>query len=316
MNARYSTRVVPVLLALFAGTGVAPESASADLRPSDVTVSADPDSLFTGERLHYVIIVRHDGQEPISIASLAAGQGTPFEIISSKSNTKKLDSGGMEYRMDTELAPFGLGRQSLPRFRVIAGKETLADGKRLDIIPAETVTVLSLTDPSVRELRPIVPPVGAPFPFWLLFPVLVVLLVLLLLFGIMRSLYGKLKSILVDPVRASRKRLRTIRRQLSKGLSPADGYESLSNILREFLQKRYSFGAMEMVTQEIAEELATRNSNIREELVKLLVQADLVKFADSRPTIDECRRSLRVAEVLVATATATEQQEPPIPDNG
>jgi DNA-binding transcriptional regulator LsrR (DeoR family) len=61
-----------------------------------------------------------------------------------------------------------------------------------------------------------------------------------------------------------------------------------------------------MVTQEIAEELAVRRINIREELIKLLDQADLVKFADSRPNIEECSRSLQIAETLIASATEPE----------
>jgi hypothetical protein len=277
------------------------------LRSNDVTVSAEPDSLLVGEHLHYVITVRHDGVEPISIASLSAGQGTPFEITGTKSNSKKLPDGRTEYRMETDLAVFALGVQGLPRFTVQAGKGAASEGKRLDVTPAESVTVLSTTDESITELRPIMPAVKAPFPTWLIVPFLLLLFVLIIVASIVRYLFGILRRHLEDPVRAARKKLRSIRRQLSKGLSPALGYESLSNILREFLQKRYQFGAMEMVTQEIAEELATRNSNIREELVKLLVQSDLVKFADSRPTIDECRRSLRVAELLVATATEQEE---------
>lgn len=307
MNARYSIRACAALLALSAAIGLASQPAAAVLRPSGVTVSAEPDSLLVGERLHYVITVRHEGQAPLSIVSLAAGQGTPFEIIGTKSNTKKLPGGGLEYRMDTELAVFSLGSRPLPHFTVLAGNGSAAEGDRLDVAPSETVTVLSTTDASIRDLRPIVPPVSAPFPKWVIVPLLITLFLLLLIGLVVRSLYRTLRSHLDDPVRAARKKLRTLRRQLSKGFSPEAGYESLSNILREFLQKRYSFGAMEMVTQEIAEELATRRIRTRHELLRLLDQADLVKFADRRPDIEECRRSLRVAELLVATPTEMDE---------
>ncbi|NTU52359.1 MAG: hypothetical protein HGA97_01375 [Chlorobiaceae bacterium] len=309
MNARFSFRVVAAFLALIAGTVFNHDMVSAVLRPSDVTVSARPDSLLAGERLHYVITVYHEGPEQLSIASLATGQGTPFEIISTKSNSKKLSDGRVEYRMDTELAVFGLGRKPLPRFTVLSGKGAVSERARFDVVPTESVTVLSASDSTITELRPIVPALKAPLPAWLLVPVLLVLLVLLLVGSFVRSLFITLRRHLDDPVRVARKKLRSIRRQLSKGLSPDLAYESLSNILREFLQKRYQFGAREMVTQEIAEVLASRKINIREGLLKLLDQADLVKFADSRPGIDECRRSLRVAEVLVANSTEPEEPE-------
>jgi hypothetical protein len=321
VSAGFNNIVRASLLAL-ACTGAAlhPACARAALRASDVTLSAEPDSLFAGERLHYIITVQHDRRDAVSIASLKTGQDTPFEITGSKSSSKSLQNGRSEFRMETELAVFGSGRQPLPGFTVQADNASAKGQERLAINPNASVTVLSMSDSTVTELRPIAPPVSAPMPTWLLVPVLFVLVSLGLVGYFVKQLVTALRRHLDDPVRAARQKLRSIRRQLSKGLQPPDGYESLSNILREFLQKRYRFGAMEMVTQEIAEELAVRNINIRQELLKLLDQADLVKFADSRPNIDECRRSLRVAEVLVATAadaeTTKEEGEPLTGDGG
>ena len=313
MSAGRNSIVRATLLALAcAGAALSPASADATVRPSDVSVSAEPDSLFAGERLRYLITVQHDRKDSVAVASLKTGQGTPFEITGTKSSSKILQNGRAEFRMDTEIAVFGSGQKTLPAFTVLSGNGPAAAQERLDIKPGASVTVLSMSDSTVTELRPIAPPVSAPLPTWLLVPVLLVLTALGVVGYIVQRLVTALQRYFNDPVRAARLKLRSIRRQLSKGLAPADGYESLSNILREFLQKRYQFGAMEMVTQEIAEELAARKVNIRQELLKLLDQADLVKFADRRPDIEECRRSLRIAEVLVATAAeaATMAEEP------
>jgi hypothetical protein len=304
VNAGCNIFAIVALLVLTAGG-----AASAALRPADVTVSAEPDSLFAGERLHYVITVQHNSKDSVSVASLKTGQGTPFEITGTKSFSKSLPDGRTEFRMDTELAVFGSGRKPLPGFTVLSGNSSTTGPQRLVITPSASVTVLGMTDSTVTELRPISPPVSAPFPTWLLVPVLLVLVLLGLAGYLVKLLFTALRRHLDDPVRAARQKLRAIRRQLSKGLQPAAGYESLSNILRQFLQKRYQFGALEMVTQEIAEELAARKINIREELIKLLDQADLVKFADNRPDIEECRRSLRIAEVLIASAAEAETTE-------
>jgi flagellar basal body-associated protein FliL len=299
-------QALSVVLACLMGNVLSSAPAAATIRMSDVTVSAEPDSLFTGERLHYIITVLHEGRETVSIASLRTGQGTPFEITGTKSTSRNLNDGRAEFRMDTELAVFGSGQQALPGFTVQAGNGTDGVRERLVVTPSASVTVLSMSDSTVTELHPIAPPVSAPFPTWLLIPVMLVLLVLAMSGYLVWRFVSALRRHLDDPVRAARTKLRTIRRQLSKGLLPAAGYESLSNILREFLQNRYQFGALEMVTQEIAEELAVRRINIREELIKLLDQADLVKFADSRPNIEECSRSLKIAETLIASATEPE----------
>ena len=312
MSAGLNSTLRAALIALAcAGATLRPASAEATVRPTDVTISAEPDSLFAGERLRYLITVRHDRKDSVAVASLKTGQGTPFEITSTKSSSKILQNGSAVFRMDTEIAVFGSGQYQLPGFTVISGKGPVAAQARLDINPTASVTVLSMSDSTVTELRPISPPVSAPWPTWLLLPVLLLLAALGIVGYLVKLLVTALQRHFNDPVRAARIKLRSIRRQLSKGLPPADGYESLSNILREFLQKRYQFGAMEMVTQEIAEELASRKINIRHELLKLLDQADLVKFADRRPDIEECRRSLRIAEVLAATAAepAPEEEE-------
>jgi hypothetical protein len=295
-----------MMLAVLAA--VFPKAADGALQPSDVTVSAAPDSLLAGERLHYVITVRHDGLRAISVEALEAGQGSAFEFSGSKSTSKKLPDGSSEFRMDAELAVFGSGRQRLPGFTVTARNGVLAGKERLEVKPAASIVILSMTDSTMTDLRPIVPPVKAPFPSWILVPAAAVLLVLFVAAYAARRLLVRVRRHLADPVRAARKKLRSISRQLSKGMSPAEGYEALSNILREFLQNRYGFGAMEMVTQEIAKELAASRINIRESLLQLLVRADLVKFADIRPDIEECRRSIKVAEVLVGSAGEPEPE--------
>ena len=316
MSAGCKSILTVALLAACVGVALPPASAIAALRPADVQVSAEPDSLFAGERLRYVITVRHDRRDSVSVASLRTGQGTPFEITGTKSFSKKLPDGRVEFRMDTEIAVFGSGQHQLPGFTVISGQAPSKAPERLAITPAESVTVLSMSDSTVTELRPIAPPVSAPWPTWILLPALLALAALGIVGYFIKRLVTALRRHLDDPVRAARQKLRAMRRQLSKGMPPAAGYESLSNILREFLQKRYRFGAMEMVTQEIAEELAARKINIRQELIELLDQADLVKFADSRPDLEDCRRSLRVAEVLVATASEVEMPEEPKEDGG
>jgi hypothetical protein len=276
-------------------------SASGGVSVSDVTVRAEPDSLFSGERIHYVITVRHDTKGTISVEGLETGPSTAFELAGRTESSRRQPDGSLELSVSTDIAAFSSGHQRLPGFTVTEMRNGRSRPSRLYFRPSSSVFVMNMTDSTMTRLRPVAPPVGPGFlPWLLLLPVVAV--VLLLLFAVLHLLkQGLLKSSpgsLIDPVRAARQKLKSLDRQLSKGLSPSEGYENLSNILREFLQHRYRFRAMEQVTQEIAEELDVRQVRTRETVLKLLLRADLIKFADGRPDIEECRSSLRVAEAF------------------
>jgi hypothetical protein len=85
-------------------------------------------------------------------------------------------------------------------------------------------------------------------------------------------------------------------------MPPRECYEELSNILRSFLENHYRIRALEAVTQEIERDLEKIGVPDLDDVMNLLRQADLVKFADSRPELDETRLSLQKAEEFVRTA--------------
>ena len=280
-------------------------SAPGGLSISDVSVRAEPDSLFSGERIHYVITVHHDTKGTITVEGPETGPSTSFELAGRNESSRRLPDGSLELSVSTDLAAFGSGHQRLPGFTVTEMRKGRSRPSRLYFRPSSSVVVMSMTDSTMTRLRPVAPPVGPGFlPWLLLLPVIAV--VILLLFAVLHLLkLGILKNSpgsLIDPVRAARQKLKSLDRQLSKGLPPSEGYENLSNILREFLQHRYRFRAMEQVTQEIADELDFRQVRARDTVLKLLLRADFIKFADGRADIDECRNSLKVAEAFFAGA--------------
>ena len=312
MNGRFNTiRIAATLAVALMWAAFFTNAAQGTVRLSDITLSASPDSLLTGERLHYIISVHHDGRKTISIEGLDIRPGSVFELIGRTESSTKLPDGSVDYRMDAELAPFGSGSQRLPGFTVTARESAGKEDERLEVKPTAAIVISSMTDSTMTELRPIVPPLSPGFPLWLMIPATAFVL-LLLGAGYLLKRFLLKPGVLADPAHAARQKLRSLEKHLSKGLAPAEGYETLSNILREFLQSHYQFRAMEQVTQEIAEELTKRQVKAKETVLQLLERADLIKFADSRPNIDECRRSLKIAEALVAgTGTLTEEPTPP-----
>lgn len=312
---------------LLCGLLVTPVGALArPFRTADVTVSADRDSLFVGERLRYRITVRHDGRGKLAVTGLQAGSGRSFELVRREDASVRLPDGGVELQVTAELAAFGTGRQQLPGFTVTRARSGRSPAAALPYRPGASVVVVHLTDSTMARLRPAAPPVGAGFLPWLLLSGVALSLLLLAFavrFILRMTLFGDARGAFFDPVRSARQKLRSLDRQLSRGLAPSEVYEALSNILREFLQHRFRFRAMEQVTQEIAEELERREVKSRETVLRLLLRADYIKFADGRPDLEECRRSLKDAEAFCSettgqagTAAQAPDEEPPAVSGG
>jgi len=72
-------------------------------------------------------------------------------------------------------------------------------------------------------------------------------------------------------------------------------YSELTDIMREYMERQMGFGAMEMVSQDIMEQL--KEQQLPEDLLKsteeVLQTADLVKFAKMEPLSDENDRALK-----------------------
>lgn len=76
-------------------------------------------------------------------------------------------------------------------------------------------------------------------------------------------------------------------------------FSLLSDSLRRFLEARYSFDAVEMTTAEIEDELEKKKNPHSENILSVLKQSDLVKFAKIIPTAEECSNSIAEAEKLI-----------------
>jgi hypothetical protein len=303
VSARFRSNAVKALAlgVLLGGAMPVPAAVADPLRASDVNVSAAPDSLRIGERIRYVITVRHDSRNPVEVTGLDAGPGKSFEVVNRGESSSRMPDGRIEYRVSTELAVFDTGRQRLPGFTVTETRSSGSKGVSIPYRPTSSVVVVSLTDSTMTKLRPAAPPVGPGLPpLTVLLPVvaLAALMAAAVFILLRMTLFRDTAGRLIDPSRSARQKLRSLDRQLSKGLPPDEGFEALSNILREFLQHRYRFRAMEQVTQEIAEELENRGVRAREVVLKILLRADFIKFAGALTDIGECRSSLKIAEAF------------------
>jgi hypothetical protein len=83
----------------------------------------------------------------------------------------------------------------------------------------------------------------------------------------------------------------------------------VSEILRTYVERRFSVPALEMTTREVAEGLqaARVDADIKERLQRFLDRCDLVKFAKVRPDAERSRSVLELGRELVRR-TAVDQR--------
>ena len=276
--------------------------------PPEITVTLTPDTLFVGDHLHCTIQVRHPKSEVVSLEGVERFMVEPFALISRKRTFSEESLGIGVESFQYELAVFGSGRLALPPFSVVFHNSKGELSGRVPYTPTASVFVQALTDSTMHELRPISPPVKPSIPLLLILPLVLAVLgaagvVLLLVFFLKRTVMSAEK---VDSGQVAQRKLRKLNSRLSAGMPPHECYEELSNIMRTFLENHYRIRALEAVTQEIERDLKKLGVAGFESIMNLLKQADLVKFADSRPDIDESRHSLQKAEEVTRSSRQPE----------
>ena len=282
-------------------------SAEGRVQP-EITVTVTPDSVLVGDRIHCTITIHHSQQVVAALEGFNKPDTLaehPFELISRKHSASLPLSGSGKEAFEFELAVFGTGHQSLPPFTVVLRD---VQGRVTKTIPCSTsasVFVRALTDSSMHDLRPLKPPLKPSIPLLFIVSVIVGVfgvagMVLLLLFLLKRTVRNSAEK--VDSGQVAQRKLRKLGSSLSAGMPPHECYEELSNIMRTFLENHYRISALEAVTQEIERDLKKLGVAGFESIMNLLKQADLVKFADSRPDVEESRQSLhKASEVIRST---------------
>ncbi|ABL66441.1 hypothetical protein [Chlorobium phaeobacteroides] len=302
-------RLLLFLIISFFVSILTPARAEGDKKADSITFRLSADSVYAGGRVQCVFMVRSlKGQHAEILIDSSAIK--PFVFIGSKRFSGSFFQGVSQERLELELAAFGSGQQTIPplpvMFRDNAGNVT----GRIDQTPPVRVFIKSMTDSSMHQLRPIKPLAAPDFPYFLFVPLLFFVLsgaavVLLFLYLVRRKVHKSAES--VDPGQVAHRKLSKLTTRLSAGMTPSACHDELSAIMREYLERRFNIRALEAVTQEIERDLKKLEVAGRESIINLLRQADLVKFADSRPDLEESRQSIHKAEQLIRSVRHTKR---------
>ena len=156
------------------------------------------------------------------------------------------------------------------------------------------------------DIRDIKPPLSLGLNFW--FWLIVLLVIIAFVFGIWlyRKKYKRKQLPPLPPrpaheVALERLELLRKRKLCEQGLIK-EFYIELSDIVRRYIEARFSFRAPEMTTEEFLFSLKYSSvlSDSQKELLKtFLTQCDLVKFAKYNPEVGEVEDSLKSAEEFI-----------------
>lgn len=219
--------------------------------------------------------------------------GDSVELRTSmRRDTVQKGNGLIQINYEIPVQAFDSGLYQLPQFVYVSGTDTARSNRvSLKVIPVPVAA-----DATIADFTPPVSPDGKLLDFlpdwaidlWWLW-LSIVLLAVLFFIGMRR--YRRQGALIKpkaepNPYDVAMKRLDNLkRRQLWEQGMEKEYFTLLTDILREYLEKRFGINAMEMTTAEIIDSLSA-NPEVKEKrgcMHEILDVADFVKFAKVRP---------------------------------
>lgn len=234
--------------------------------------------------------------------------------LPSKIDTIQLGSGRLQISYSIPVQVFDSGMYRIPPIEYVSGNDTVrSNSVMLKVVPLGGLKA----DDNISAMQGVVNPDEASWIdkipdliyygwWWMLLALIAICVITWLLFK-----YGKkdiLKSIVKKPVSHSdpwSEALNNLevlkKRKLFENGEEKEYYTNLTEILRIYLERRFSIKALEMTSAEILDTLARQgeNGSHRDYVRQILDVADFVKFAKMRPLLDEAIQSMAYARKFI-----------------
>jgi hypothetical protein len=268
-----------------------------------------------GEPFAYTIEVRHVPAEKYSLpSSLDLGD---FGVRSQHAETHGQDPQITMFRL--VLQAFAVGDKSIPAIHLAV---TTPDGERQLEIPPQKMKILGVIDdtqgpPQMKEdSRPL--PTRT---VWRLWPVWLLLAVAVVAAGVFLLRRRKVRAAAAPPPKPrlpafdeAMQRLQQLEDEnlVVRGHKQAF-YFRLSEILRDFIGRRYEFDSLEMTSDELLHAVLARSTpGLDYDLLAAFTrESDLVKFARVDPSEGSCRTILDLTRKIVIGARPPRASDAP-----
>lgn len=278
---------------------------------SRVRTTVDTTLVTVGDRIVLSVSVDHPGAT--SVGWPDSLDLAPFEVLDARLLPPEQVGEGYRSTMQLALTVFELGELEIPSFEIsVPSPDGGADLVSTDRFGIEVVSVGADETGDIREIRgPLLIPLSA---LRVALLGLVLLLLAALAFAAWRRWRPEREPVEAAPGPPPRPAHEVALEELDRLLaSPMlergavkDFHIEASDIVRRYVEARFSVPALEMTTWEIVEGLERTGVDVeaREQLRRFLDRCDLVKFAKVRPSIEESTDTVQAGRTLVEQTVA------------
>lgn len=322
-----------------AGETVGPVRQSATRGPVTLTVSSDVGELAVGDPLGLTVDVVVDPGVEISMPAFEETIG-PFDILQRSTPPDVPDGDKRRWTHRYLLSTFDSGQLQIPEITIGyidgRGDRSAAAGvaepveSELTVEPLTIVVTSVLADDfdptAIRDIRGVVdiPLERSPWAIW--GPVVGVLVIVLGLSAVWllarRRRRGMEQAAPPEPpahVWAVQRLDELAVRQLPQRGEVQEYYSCLSDVVRQYIERRFGLMAPERTTDEFLREIERGDllkPAHRGMLTGFLRAADMVKFALHRPPVSEGDEAMAAARSFVRETAGMESGSPDQPDDG
>ena len=287
---------------------------AAQPEPPDVRTTIDPAVITVGDPVRVLVAVNHatDARvtwpDPIELG--------PFELREIRHLEPVPDGNRLRSTAELTVTAFELGELTLPAFEIEV-IDTAGGSATLSTV-AMVVTVESVGRDAAGDIRDIKGPLAIPFSAMTLLPWLAGLVVLggaayWILRQYRRRARPDVPSLVVPPRPAYTIAYESLDALEASGLLELGEVKTyhirVSDIMRIYVEGRFSVEAMEMTTGEVLDELRRAGvaGGVVADFRQLLERSDLVKFAKFRPDVPACRDLVPLGRRLVDVTRPADQ---------
>jgi len=267
-----------------------------------VKTSMDTTFIRIGEQFQYKVSV--DGEDQVIFPKLQLDSLHKVEVV----EAFPVDT--LKNRLEKKyvLTSFDSGQYVIPQQQLIVNnKKYLTDSLLINVA---TVKV----DTTKQKLFPIKAVMSEPKTvddylhlWWLIFPLLAIIAIILY-FILRKKAKKEVVAVYVPPIQEAMERLKALdEKQLLKQHKIKLYYSELTEIVRAYIEKDINIPALESTTNELLETIKDFNESSKlgisketiTELKEVLQNADLVKFAKSKPIVEEIKTDRTLSERIL-----------------
>jgi hypothetical protein len=257
------------------------------LNAADISVEAslDRNKGLIGDKINYTLRIVTDTL--LNVDSIPAPESFgEFELRNWYVSTDTVEDGRRTIEYSAVATVYKTGKVMIPALPVVySAAETEIDTIYSDSIDVFIMSlVLNDSTADIKSLKD-VKKFGKQYT-WLYYaiPIAVGLLILIVWFVLRKK--PVIEALRTTPLKSpwveARERLMKLK---DSGFEPKPYYIGLSEIIRDYMQRRFGFSAIDMTTYEISQEIPQLNfeEELAEKLMELLNNSDLAKFAKFKP---------------------------------